>query len=401
MPSRRALLAGAVGVGAVGLGVGVGSRLRLGPIAIPDPGPATWPLARFDAGYTAANVAAAPPSNPSVRWRSRPVGSDGSPGLVVDRERVVVGRVGGTAALARDGGEREWDRDDGGPLALVGESLYVGPGEVGEETPRLLAVDLASGERRWSQTTRSEGSGLLATTDVVVVGGEGGLEAVDPDGGSRRWRDDAFGEAIFAVQEGRLYAAGRLGEGPVGRFRQRRVADVATGAAPDLAWRVSHAGAARALAATGDAVVGGFWTSPVESRGGGPGWLCLDPDGSGRWQAVEPEGGTAGVGPLAVAHGHSVAAVHRERASTGARVAMRDLPGGNLQWDMPVEGGVTDLAVAGETVLVGLETLTLVALAWDGTEQWRVDLPVTPARIAPVDGAVFVASPAGQVVALG
>lgn len=65
-----------------------------------------------------------------------------------------------------------------------------------------------------------------------------------------------------------------------------------------------------------------------------------------------------------------------------------------------MDTSVTDLAVAGETVFVGFTTTSLVAIAIDNTERWRVDLTATPAQLVPVDGVVFTATPAGQVLAL-
>ncbi len=399
MLSRRALLAGGAGVGALGVGIGLSTRVRLGRIATPSPGADAWPLGRYDAGNTAANVAASPPAEPSADWRSGPVGTGGPPALVADGDRVYASRTGGTVAFGRSGGQRRWDADVGGSLALSGDALYVGPRDARGDGPRLRALGAGTGERRWDRSTRSEGERLLATPDVVLFGGEAGVAAFGPGGDGRRWIDDRFGEAVPVVLEGRVAAVSGQADGDAGHYRQRRVADVPTGSRPGLAWRVDHDGPGRAVAADGGGLVCGFRSTTERADAGGPGWTRLDPGGTVDWRAVEPSGGNVAVGPLAVADGRCVAAVSRG-GTTGSRVAARRLGDGGLDWEVEFAAGVTDLAVAGGTVLVGLDTLGLVALSLTGETRWRVDLPATPAQLAPVDGTVFVASPAGQVLAL-
>lgn len=390
MPSRRALLAGAAGVGAAG--IGFGSQLRLGPLDPLPPNPDKWPVARFDAANTAANRAATPPDRPAVAWESAPLEGVGPPTLVVDDARVYVSRVGHTAALDRASGQVVWTADVGGPLALTDGTLYVAPDDAGDGPRRLRAFDAATGDRRWTRSTQSEGPTLRATPDVVLFGGEAALEAFDAASGQRRWSDDRFREAVPAVAGGRLHALSGLVDGDVGRYQRRRVADAVTRSPPDFAWLAAREPPGRSLAITAEEVVCSYRERPDVA--GGWGLRCLDPRGRERWRVLPLDEDTTAVGPLAVADGHCVATVEGQRP----RVEVRRLLTGAVDWT--VDGPATAVVVAGETVLLGFDTLALAAYALDGSETWRVDLPVTPAQVAAVDGAVFVASPAGQVLAL-
>jgi outer membrane protein assembly factor BamB len=73
---------------------------------------------------------------------------------------------------------------------------------------------------------------------------------------------------------------------------------------------------------------------------------------------------------------------------------------GGVAWRRPVEGGVEDLAVAGDTVLAatGGDRVRAFALA-DGTERWSVRVWEVR-RVAPVEGTVFALTRAGRVAAL-
>lgn len=396
MVSRRAVLAGSAGLTGVALGAGIATRVPLGDVGSWSPGPDTWPLRRFDPANGATNRDGDPPGEPSVAWTANPLPTGYPPALVVGENRVYAAAGGRVAALDRAAGRERWTVDGGSPVALRDDALYAAPGDqgAGRDDPRTLrALDPASGEERWTATTEAGGTTLSIAADVLLFGGEFGLESFDPSTGRRRWVGSTFREAVPLVHDGRLYAASGLFDGAVGRYRPRRLTDPLTGTPPTLAWRADRETTATGLTAARDAVVAGFRAEAGE----GDALVCFD-RGSGeiRWSEAAPAGDAVEVRALATDGDACVAGIR----GTG-RVVSRRLDDGSVRWRFPPRGRVTDLVGVGEAVIVGLSTGTVLALdAADGSERWRADAGVTPAVLGAVDGAVFAASPGGQVVAL-
>lgn len=403
MRSRRAVLAGAGAVGAGGLVAA--SRVRLGDVTSWDPAADTWPLGRYAPASTARNPEATPPDDPAVAWTANPLLAGYDYGLVVGPERVYAGGAG-VAALDRESGAGDWSRDaadaGGGPLALRGGTLYAAPDDDApvRTAPALRAFDAADGSERWAATGRGvrEATALVVADGTVFVGTEAGIAAVDANTGRQRWAASTFREPVVLVHDGRLHAAGGLVDGgTAGRYRTRTLLDVPRGSSPPLAWTADAAGVPVALAAAGDALVGGFrhgTAGPPDAAG----LKCFDPGGGGvRWRAVGPtDSSRPAGGPLALTDDAVVAGIRRD----GDAVAAFGLADGSERWRRGVDGRVVDLAIAGGTALVATAADRVRALrAADGTEQWRVTV-LEVQSVAPVDGAVFAVTSGGRVVAL-
>jgi len=143
---------------------------------------------------------------------------------------------------------------------------------------------------------------------------------------------------------------------------------------------------------------------------GGPGVVaCHRDSGTVAWTAVGDADGEIGATGLAVADGVAVAGLlyGRPRDVERGGVAAPDTEDGAVRWTVALgDRYATDVAVAGDLVLVGLSGTGPVAdpvRAFDleaGTERWRVALPDGVAAVAPVEGTAFVACRDGSVHAL-
>lgn len=404
MVSRRAALA--AGAGLVGtVGVGVGSRYRPGMSVRPPPADA-WPMRRYGPAGTAANVDADLPASPGVTWSGRPLNGVYPGGLVADPERVYVAGDGVAALDRRDGTTRWTDTDDvGGPVALAGESLYVAPGDsVREVRQAVVAFDARNGDRRWTTPSANEAVSVLAVEGALVVGTESGVSGVDDDG-DERWSVAGLYEPVPVVAGGRLYAAeGSPGSrGETVAFRRRSAADIVLGRPPSVAWTREHGARPLGAAATGERILVGLSRSTEAS---GPVLLCHDREtGRVEWRVTAPEGpgdDPARGGPVAVAEGRCVAGYGDRDAVSGTdALVCRRVEDGEQLWRVPAEARVTDVAIVGDGVVFGTETGAVRAVDLEtGSDRWQVDVVVSVHALAPVDGAVFVASGGGQVFAV-
>lgn len=444
MPSRRALLAGGAAL-ALG-GVGTASQVRLGPVESWAPPADTWPLVRYGPANTAANPAASVPADPGVAWRQNVLGdrysffgnaSDfwASFDLVVGRDAVYVGDVDnmdGLVALDRRDGSVRWRDDElGGPIALHDGTLYVDHYE-GTSTSvppaALFALDAADGIRRWHADYGFLGGGAVVPTgQAVLLGAGNAIGAVGGDGG-RRWTAYAEGSEYptgVAVGDGAVFAS--LGDSVV-RFNSRSLLEAGLGDPPPSAWVDPVDDPHVPAVADGRVVVG----TRVEVGADRPAVVAYDPaTGERVGGALRPA--DVPVPPDAEALVAATPAVVGDRAAvpysfvgefgdydppTAHGVVDVSLADGSVEWPQPVAEQVWDLAAAGDAVVVGTGPFgsgpdeapkgTVLALSRsDGSERWRVDLGRAGAEdfagassVAPVDGAVFAVTDAGDVVAL-
>lgn len=315
---------------------------------------------------------------------------------VATPETVFVGTTTGTKALSVETGSQHWHVGGPGvPAATpgVGDGVLVvpsvrrTPSNRADETV-VRAVDVASGEERWSRTVRLEN--LLpptVTDDHIVVRGGSSVLSLSPDDGSVEWRVDGldpFEEAwdvtkdlAPAVSDGTVFApeprgvtAVELETGEPGWKLDARkvraapsavdgtlfVADAATGLrAVDAAtgrprWSWSGSGCWTSPTVTGDAV---YLTAGFDV-------VALDPsDGTELWR-------TGGSGLRADSFS-SVAASERRLAACSGDVAARvydvaDVETGEVRraWEHAGSGTVFSPALASGRVLA-VDGTTLLA----------------------------------------
>lgn len=397
-PSRRTVLRGAGTVAALGAGAGLASQVGLGPVEPWSPAPDTWPLTDYDPGATAHSPGTAPPSDPAVDWVDDSLrrAADTDVTLVVGTEAVYAAHRE-TVALARaDGTERWREETSGAALALVDGTLFVGPrAHVPPGVDPLRALDAADGTERWSLSVADRLTALVPAEGMLFAGGETGVYAVTP-GGRRKWTDgDDFAERVL-LTGGRLHA---VADG-LRAYDRRTLLDVPLGSSPRLAWETGGFVTDTAGSDAGLAV--GFGRHFDEATE--PGLAVVAPgSGTARWTALDdPAAGS----PSAVATGAIRCFAGLVADDPPLAVAAYRLGDGTRDWRVPLDRRVTNLAVAGATVLVGTAgddgtSGTVRALSsTDGSERWRVPLDAGVTSLAPVDEAVFVALADGRVLAV-
>jgi len=396
-PTRRTLLDGIVGVGALALLAPLADRIRLGPITTSRPPPDAWPLRRYDPAGTAANPDASAPSDPAVDWVDDSLSAARTvPVRLLAGPDAVYASATETVALDRADGRERWRFDEpGGRMALHEDALYVASDGLG--TLRALGTD---GTKRWTNDFRSGAESLVVADGTVFLGGSSGVYAYAADSGSRKWTDGDDWADRVRVGDGRLLTT----RGDLTKYHQRSVLDLPLGSPPAVDWTVAPD--ANAIAVTDD--------GPVVGRNrtdGRAALVAFDGAGEVRWRAVDsPAGQFALAAPLAVAGDRCFVGLVNGGESAANAVAGYALADGTRRWRRPVEGFVTDIAVVGDAVLIGTSppddappeaTGAVRAFAReDGHERWRVPLDAGCRQFAPVDGAVFVVTDDRLVVAI-
>lgn len=214
MTRRRALAAGASALAALAGCTGPGRELPERPTG-------DWRHRAADAANTAAADVSVPPRG-TPAWDA---GEDRAAPLVADGTVYTVG--GEVAALDAKTGEESWvaDLEDGAQHApaLADGHLVVG------DDRRVVALDPSDGSERWTASmdriadgpvTAAAGPGI-ATVPV----GETGLVGVDLASGDRLWTDDGRGTRQAAIADGTVYATGWAADGETGTLRALDPAD--------------------------------------------------------------------------------------------------------------------------------------------------------------------------------
>jgi len=200
-----------------------------GRIAQVDAGSGTldWTLAREDNGFRLPAVAegvayavawpdrmVALERDGTICWEvpfeshiaNRPAVADGAV-VVPGADRVV--------AFETDDGSERWSRpadsfaafDETAP-AVTGDTAYVPTSS--NDTPRTEALDLATGERRWSAPHGCSEASPVVAGDTVLVPADDALYALDSRDGSERWSfEPTYPGSLTtpAVSAGRVYVS--------------------------------------------------------------------------------------------------------------------------------------------------------------------------------------------------
>lgn len=334
----------------------------------------TWSSFQGDAGNSgAARGATGPGGAPDVAWRTATWGLATDPVIADGTAFVVTGlhhRNRRLLAVDLASGERLWQRTVNGRrmhgLAVADGTLYAG-------FDRLQAIDAETGELRWEDRRGVEG-GPLVTRGTVFTASDSSdqLLAFDPETGELR-RGYAAGPTTLPATDGdRIYVPGA---------EELRAIDV-TG---ETRWRSPH----RIPGPTGRPGTGQSTVEAPPTAADGAvyvptraGLIALEADsGSRRWAVEGPLGRTS----PAVADGTLFVGGHRE--VDGERVpavSALDAATGEEGWRFePPRSVPTHPVVAGDVVYVGSRGTRLYALdAGTGDVRWTLEFewPVgTPA----------------------
>jgi outer membrane protein assembly factor BamB len=359
-----------------------------------------------DAPWTVATATGPPPTLGSVEgaW-SHPQGDAAATRYVAG------GRVPGRPPRAAWTFEGEWSQ-----VVVAGGTAYLG------NTDGVVALDAATGERRWEWTDDARRVVGHVVEEAVYAAVGRDVVALSPEDGRTLWRAStdrndvlglvADGETAYVATDG-----GRDVRGAVTAF-----------AAGELQWR--HVPEEITVARFDSLAVGEDTVVAAGENVGGTSWhVALDGDGEQRWQtpglvksrALTVSGGTVLAGGL---HGSVLAqsvadgTIHwRGEAGPGVEVVATDgdavyvagkdedgdncralaMADGSERWSTPVGRTViaTDdrVLVAGQGRVRGLDAAT-------GTVRWQRRRPGTPRSLALVDGALFSVGDAGTLRAL-
>lgn len=176
---------------------------------------ATVPMFRGNSARTGENPGPAPIERPAIRWKAY-VGGEIYASPVIGTERVFVATKSGSVAALRlsDGGEA-WRVDVGDYIArstpaLDDGTLYVAAGYA------LIALDAATGEKRWVEPLRFAGtcSPVIMDGVVYVATQEGHVSAFATGNGDELWhyRNDNLLFASPAVAGDTLVIADEKGQ---------------------------------------------------------------------------------------------------------------------------------------------------------------------------------------------
>lgn len=333
MPSRRQLLATAVGVtGAGWLGHGWSQLSHTDTYydGEDDPDTKWWPQPRFDHQGMCFNPRqVGPRDGVRERW-SVDIGGPSTRPVVADGIAFFPTATGLLALDARTGEER-WRVDRGDPPMWPYDAcfhegqLYVASGD----DPSLLALDAETGERRWTFHPDSFSvTALLVDPErpTLFAGDyEGNVYGLDPGTGEVRWGSEVFGVVTqFALGIPELAVGTEAGE--------------VHALSPDDGrhlWRRKLPGWVRALAtANGRGVFAGVFGGPTveldTSRAGATLWRSDD------WTS------------------DSFALAGNSLFTTGARLTALDVRGGERRWtgDRTTQCGP---AMSGDTVYAASE----------------------------------------------
>lgn len=324
-------------------------------------------------------------TEPSLRLDPPP----GGPGVVADGVLYAPRRTD-VIAVDVDSGERRWSFAPSFYLGDGGVAVADGTVYVGAHDDRVYAVDAAVGRARWRTQTRG---GAATTPDDLVAPGAG-FDGTGPycplSGGSVQSTPTVVDGVVYVgADDGRLYALSAAD----GRERWRVETGSRVWARPAVAGGVVYAGSNDGNCYAVDAASGEQrWAYPFpEGVVAGP-VTVVDgeehrPDGRRPGGAEADLGG--GDGPDAVV-----------AASVDGTVAALT-PDRRERWRVAPTSGVVGLAVGDGVVYVaGDGELLALALA-DGNVRWRVDVDApgtAPPR--PGDGVVYVGDDDGRALAL-
>jgi len=179
------------------------------------PSLADVPFYRVDTAAHGVHPGPGPTGTPQLAWRAD-VGDMHMVPILVDGLLIVGTNDGRVVALDAQTGETRWSYQADGPIQ---PSLASAEGIVyASDTTALHAIEVATGEKRWS-TPVDEATGRLNVVDgVAYIGKTGGAFGIDAASGDVVWEWEgppdtpvnvgpvADGVGYFAARDGRVYA---------------------------------------------------------------------------------------------------------------------------------------------------------------------------------------------------
>lgn len=375
-----------------------------------------WPMLRGDPGHAGLS-AAGPIGRPVVDWRYQASGSVTKSIAIVGDLAYVPSDDGALHAVDVATGQERWSAatgtaGSGAGLAVVGDSLFT----VGADG-RLRSFDAASGAPRWTSATAAvDPSQLTVAAETAFVGsGSGELVAFSLVDGAERWRTlvSQSGRVNTPASDGTSVYAGSFGGGYV-------AIEAATGT---VRWRVDTGAAetATAVVADGIAYIGGAETETGKL-------FAIDADsGQPRWTVDEPLFAPTVAGGVAYTSDHTgtVAAIDtttgefvwrielqgatRPSAMSGTtlfvpidgerRIYALDTATGGVLWSLDVDGNnQCCLAIAKGSIFAGLITGNVLRISGDGTSLTPAQPPTAGPSLSPTEAPASVAPPVAEFV---
>jgi eukaryotic-like serine/threonine-protein kinase len=173
------------------------------------------PFYRANPAANGVHPGPGPTGKPELAWRAT-VGEMHMVPILVDGLLIVGTNDGRVVALDAQVGDIRWSYQADGPIQ---PSLASAEGLVyASDTAALHAIDVATGEKRWSTPVEGATGRLNVVDGVAYVGKTGGVVGLDPASGDVLWEWDgppgtpvnagpiADGVAYFAARDGRVYA---------------------------------------------------------------------------------------------------------------------------------------------------------------------------------------------------
>ena len=410
MTRRQYLMAAGGTLGVVGGAYGVSTQVSLNGISMWSPTEGTWPLPRYDLGRTGATQASSP-RNPSKRWERNVTSSVDS--LVVGPKLVYVGSSNtrantssGIVALTKDDGTIKWKKQfEGRTLALYDGTLYGMTNVTDDDDEAVVALEAATGERQWISEFDNGVGTVLPTEGAIFHDYIGGVVALDPDSGEKRWAAEGISIGSLAIDDNSIFAT----TNGLCRYQPRRVSDAVFNDPPPTEWTSGTLFAFPRLVASGSTVFvsGNPTTSTPEEQAL---HAIGQSNGEEKWTAVNGSNreGTdpITVTPLAVDNGVVYTPVRRGQSpgQSNTLVAL-SVNNGNQRWRKKLQGSIYGLVLTKESILISTQhnpngIRGIQAFSRSGHRQWEVELERTPLDIAPVDDTLYVGASGGRVIAL-
>ncbi len=412
MPSRRALLVGAVGFTAA---AGLADAVDIGPVTAPEPAPDTWPQDLYGPANTAGNPSVEVPAGASIDWRTAELPPSYATTVVVGPERIYLGGSG-IVAFDRTDGTRQWRVEAPGHfLSFVDETLFGASPSVANgfdaDTVGPVAIDVERGSPKWQADGLTRIYHIVASENALFVGDHGRLLAFDRQTGRRRWavKHGYDAETYPMISDGTLFG----GLERLVRFESRSLLDLVTFSGPSIRWETDYYDEMNPPTGINDRIVFGRNRHTVgdEHR---PGLVAFDTtSGKQVWGTIEPrpEDDRLTVSSPAVVESDGFVGI-RSGNDDDRRyaVASVDLGEGKVNWRRDVDQRVWTLAVGTETVVVGTAAPSESTASQkgaiqafdrsEGSKRWRIPTESPIASVALVDGTVYASTVHGGILAL-
>ncbi|WP_171006725.1 outer membrane protein assembly factor BamB family protein [Halalkalirubrum salinum] len=354
-----------------------------------------WRQFQADGAHTGATAMAGPDGGGRIRWWSNTWGLSTAP--VIEDGTVYAGtglQNQLVVALDETTGDTQWEAPIGDDIA---RALAVNDGTVYAAASGVYALNAETGEQKWmDHLDTSWGLAFADDTVFTAAGGGGPLVALDVATGDRRWHREIHTITTPTVADGRVFAVGNADllalDAETGETEWKKEIDRA-GGPPTVANGTVFVGTRGDLiahdAATGDR----DWTLPGSFRNTDiaaiddtlyfPGRQREDDEWIGRAFAVDTATGEVEwtYGDDHLGAGSAVGTEKTVYVTTRTRIYAFDRKTGDLEWWLRFQWPVSPPAIADETLYVSVGGRVMAIESGDGhAGVWPSDAEPIPDR---------------------